>query len=265
MPITGDPNAVAIATFKGVPLSMGDCFIKTTPDQLQTVYEVTGQFVALDSASPVDVSGAVRASAETYLEQVVNLVGGVVQPQEIVGPAGRRIILPSSYVVGSLFNPYSNVTYTQLALTGVQSADAGGKHYTVTYTFTKPKSAAGDGTLASMLLFDGTQIGDRGGSASLSYDGSAVRISATSYYVGSNPVTYLTNLCNALGLEPLNVSAVPRAASSARSSLRSFSGTTGTFELTGKGTVASAMLESLSANEETPGIFTINTTFVASR
>lgn len=265
MPITGDPNAVAICTFKTVPLSMGDCFIKVTPDALQTTYEVTGQFVALDSASPIDVSGAVRSDAEGYLEQVVALVGGVAPTQEVNGPLGRRIIIPSGFTAGALVNPFSGETYNGLYLTGVQSNDAGGKHFSVTYTFIKPLTTANDGTTASTVLFNGTQIGDRGGSVSISFDGSTMKISATSQYVGATPLTYLQTLCNTLGLEQINVSPLPRGAPTARAAIRSYNAVMGTFEWTGKGTIASAVMESLTASEDTPGILTINSSFVASR
>lgn len=265
MPVTGDPNAVAICTFKTVPLSMGDCFIKVLPEAAQTVYEVTGQFMAIDSASPVDVSGATRAEAEDYLAEIVALVGGLAETQEITGPKGKRIILPSSYVVGDLINPFSGETYNGLALTAVQSSDTGGKHYSVTYTFIKPVTSADDGTAASTVLFNAVQIGDRGGSVSISFDGSTMKISATSQYVGANPLTYLQTLCNTLGLENINVSPLPRGAPTARAAIRSYNSVMGTFEWTGKGTIASAVMESLSASEETPGILTINSSFVASR
>lgn len=265
MPVTGDPNAVAICTFKGVPLSMGDCFIKITPETTQTIYEVTGQFLGIDSASPFNVSGAARAVAEDYLAEVVSLVGGIAQVQEVTGPLGKRIVVPSSYTVGTLVNPFSKEKYRDLILTGVQSSDSGGKHYAVTYTFTKPVSAKGDGTLASTVLFNDVQIGDRGGSVSVSFDSSTMKISATSQYVGANPLTYLQSLCNTLGLETVNVAPVPRAASTARAAIRSYNAVMGTFEWVGKGTISSAVMESLSASEETPGILTINTSFVASR
>jgi hypothetical protein len=265
MPVTGDPNAVAICTFKGVPLSMGDCFIKITPEATQTIYEVTGQFLGIDSASPFDVSGAARAKAEDYLAEVVSLVGGIALVQEITGPKGKRVVVPSSYVVGTLINPFSGERYSGLVLTGVQSGDSGGKHYSVTYTFTKPVTEANDGTTASTVLFNAVQIGDRGGSVSVSFDSSTMKISATSQYVGANPLTYLQGLCNTLGLESVNVSPVPRAAATARAAIRSYNAVIGTFEWKGKGTIASAVMESLSASEETPGILTINTSFVASR
>lgn len=265
MPVTGDPNAVAIATFKAVALSMGDCFIKITPEPIQTTYEVTGQFIGIDSASPVDVSGATRAEAEDYLADVVTAIGGVAQVQEIIGPKGRRIIVPSSYTPGSLVNPFSGKTYTGLILTGIQSSDSGGKHYGATYTFIKPYTDANDGTAASTILFNSVQIGDRGGSANVSFDGSTMKISATSQYVGANPLTYLQSLCNTLGLEQINVSPLPRGAPTTRAAIRSYNAVMGTFEWTGKGTIASAVMESLSASEETPGILTINSSFVASR
>lgn len=265
MPVTGDPNAVAIATFNAVALSMGDCFIKITPEALQTTYEVTAQFMGIDSASPVDVSGALRAEAEDYLADVVTAIGGVAQVQEITGPKGRRIIVPSSYTPGPLVNPFSGKTYPGLILTGVQSSDAGGKHYSATYTFIKPYTDANDGTTASTVLFNSVQIGDRGGTVNVTFDGSAMKISATSQYVGANPLTYLQTLCNTLGLEQFNVTPLPRGAATARAAISSYNSVMGTFEWTGKGTIASAVMESLNASEETPGILTINTSFVASR
>lgn len=265
MPVTGDPNAVAICTYKAVPLSMGDCFIKITPEAIQTMYEVTGQFMAVDSASLVFVSGATRAVGEDYLADVVAAVGGIAETQEIVGPKGRRIIIPSSYVAGDLVNPFSGSTYTGLYLTGVQSGDSGGKHYSVTYTFTKPVTSANDGSGASTIVFNSTQIGDRGGSASVEFDGSTMKINATSQYVGANPLTYLQTLCNTLGLEQSFVSPLPRGVATARAAIRSYNSVMGTFEWVGKGTVASAVLESLSASEEVPGVITISTTFVAAR
>lgn len=265
MPISGDPLAVAIATFKAVPLSMGDCFIKITPSIDRTTYEVTAQFAAIDSAHPFVITSAIRADAEDWLADVVAAVGGLALYQEIDGPKGKRVVIDASYVPGDLINPFSGKTYEGLSLIEVASEDSGGKVYNVTFTFIKPVSGADDGTLASTILFNAVQIGNRGGKATITADASTLKISATSQYTGANPLNYFVTLCNTLGLEQASVDPLPRGSATNRAAIRSYNSIIGTFEWTGKGTIASAVLESMSYSEETPGIFTIETSLIAKR
>jgi hypothetical protein len=265
MPITGDPNAVAVVTFKAAPLSMGDCFIKIIPAPDRTAYEVTGQFAAIDSAHPFIITPAIRAEAEDWLADVVAAAGGLANYQEIDGPLGKRLVLEAGYTPGDLVNPFSGKTYSGLSLIEVSSEDSGGKVFNVTYTFIKPTSVANDGTTASTILFNSTQIGNRGGKASISADASTLKITATSQYTGANPLNYFVTLCNTLGLEQASIDPLPRGAATNRAAIRSYNSIIGTFEWVGKGTIATAVLESMSYSEETPGIFTIDTSFVASR
>jgi hypothetical protein len=265
MPITGDPNAVAVVTYKAVPLSMGDCYIKIVPEAAQVVFEVVGQFIGIDSAEPTFVTGALRNTAEDYIAAIVEAVEGIVVPQEITGPLGKRIIFPADAIAGTLANPFADSSYEDVYLTGVQSQDNGGKHFSVTYTFVKPVTVTDDGTEESTILFGTTPVGNRGGFVSVSADSSTLRLSTTSYYVGANPLTYIADLCNTLGHEPVNVTPVPRAAAGSRAAIRSYNAAKETLTWTGKGSVANCYLESLSSQEDTPGITTINASFVSSR
>jgi len=269
MTITADPFAVAIATFNAVPLSMGDCFIKITPEQFQTIYEVRGHFIGFDSTSPVAISGSLRDAAEKYLDSVVTLCGGVHALKQIEGPLGSRFVPVAGAVAHDLFNPFSGATYAGVYLVGVSSDDSGGKHFGVTYTFSKPLSVASDGTAASMVLFNSTQIGNRGGTATVSADGSVFKISATSEYVWGGgdplPLTYIATLCNTLGLNQSFVTPLPRGAASSRAAIRSYSSTVGIFEWSTRGTISQAVLDSMNASESTPGVLSIQTTFTAVR
>lgn len=264
MPITGDLDAVSIVTYKAVPLSMGDCVVKVVPTPTHTRYEVQGQFVGYDSASPIVVSGALRGEAEDYLADVVTACGGLAQTQEIQGPKGRRLIV-GDYTPGDLVSPYATKTYSGLSLTEVSSDDTGGKFYTVNYVFVKPLTVADDGTTASTVLFDATQIGNRGGYATINADGESLTITATSQYVGASPLNYFQTLLNTLGVERFYTVPNPRGVSGNRLSINSYNSIIGTFEWVGKGTISGAAIQSMSFTEESTGIFNISTTLIARR
>lgn len=279
MAILGDTSSAAIPTYRGVPLSMGDSFIKVTPGEISTTYEVSGQFFAVDTDSPFPgITGAMRKTAQEWMESVVSTIGRPTQLQEIDGPLGKRLIVPSQLLVDQspardLVDPFADKTHSGVYLTGLTSNDNGGRHFTVTWTFTKPSvtgDGTGDGTTASTISFLSTAIGNRGGKVVTKIGASSIDITTTSYYVkgagGVDPLTYIQTLSETLKLNPSAVIDVPRGAAGNRSVIKSYvSGTTGPLEWTGKGTITNAICKDLSFQEDTPGVFSISGTFAAKR
>ena len=279
MSITGDTNATAIPTYRGVPLSMGDAFIKVTPGEISTTYEVSGQFFAVDTDSPFPgITGAMRKTAQEWMESVVATIGRPTQLQEIDGPLGKRLIVPSQLLVDQspardLVDPFAVKTHTGVYLTGVSSNDNGGRHFTVTWTFTKPSvtgDGTADGTTVSTISFLSTAIGNRGGKVVTKIGASSIDITTTSYYVkeagGVDPLTYIQNLSETLKVNPNAVIDVPRGAPTNRSVIKTYtSGAVGSLAWTGKGSIANTICKDLSFQEDTPGVFSISGTFAAKR
>lgn len=284
MPITGAPNSTAIVTYRGVALSMGDCFVKVSPGELADTIEVEGQFVAIDSEDSFSgVTGAVRNTAEGYLLQVVAAVGGICRTQEVDGPQGRRIIVAGNFVQDAspardLINPFSGRTFSGVYLTGVAHQDQGGNYFTVTWTFLKPHTAEGDGTLDTTLTWTSVangslpiKIGNRGGKLDMDANGAQYTLKATAQYTKSKtteaaPLTYIKDLLTSLKLERFATSEAPRGAAGAKLAIKTYSpNSLGSLTWGDNGTFTQVILESATYSSQTPGIFDINLTFIGSR
>lgn len=277
MTINGDSEASCIPTYRGVALSMGDAFIKVTPGENQTTYEVTGQFFATDSTYGFPgITGAMRKSAEEWLETVLATVGRPLTLTEVDGPLGKRLLIPSAAALDQtpareLVDPFAVKTITGVYLTGISSSDAGGRHFQVVWTFTKPLSSAGDGTTDSTIEFLGVKIGNRGGKVVTNVGESSIDITTTSYYVkadsgDADPLNYIQSLANTLHVNPSTTVPVPRGAANNRSVIKTYvSSAVGELEWVGKGSFSSAVCRSLSYQEDTPGVFTISGSFSATR
>jgi hypothetical protein len=270
MPYTPDPLAVAIPTFKGFPLSAGDCYIKVTPERLRDVIEVYAQFSDFHeyNQGPV-LHGEHRAAAEPFVRDITASCGGVVELYQIKGPIGDRMIAAGTAEAGDLVNPFSGITYSGVYLTGVTSDDGGGRYYKITWTFSKPRTEANDGTTTSSITFNNVAIGNRGGFATISTDGHVTKIAASSQYVWTGvdtpPLTYLQTLANTLNLNASTVQTLPRGGVGNRAAIKTYAGTIAAFAWAGHGSVSGCVLESLNGSESNPGIFEISANFTASR
>jgi hypothetical protein len=263
--ITGDSDSTAIATFNGVPLSMGDCSIKLTPGKVFNTFQVTGQFVGYDSTSPIGISQDMRKTAEQYLKTVVDACGGLAVTLEIKGPKGAILIGSADSVLADLYNPFTNLTYEDVYLTAIDGGDNGGKSFPVTYTFQQPIVVSGDGTAASQAVFNGIDIGNRGGTVKVGARNSTLEASVVSYYVGANPLTYFAGLANSLGFSPSYRRDQPRGAAGNRSSVASYDAITSTLSCGSLGSLTDMIINSMDFDEQAPGIFVINTNLTAKR